>query len=65
MNHQSAVKFKKVSTHVLLTILLTACSTNTVLPKFFHEDGPSHDNFNHQTHRIVDANSQKSSNDLT
>ena len=64
MNHQSAVKFRKVSTHVLLTILLTACSTNTVQHSRNSSMKMAHHTtiLNHQTHRLVDANSQSSSN---
>lgn len=64
MGFQIVMEYIKVSTPVLLTFLLTACYTNTVQHSLNSATKMAHHNIilNHQTHRIVDANSQNSSN---
>ena len=63
MYHQSVVKLKIFSTHVFLTILLTACSTNVAQHSRNSSMKMAHHTIilNHQTHRLVDANNQNSS----
>lgn len=64
MGNQRTVKVMRISTYVLLTVLLTACSTNTAQQARNSSTKMAHHTtiLNHQTHRIIDANSQNSSN---
>ena len=60
---QSGKKLNKISTSVLLTILLTGCSTNTA--QYFGSSSMkmAHHTtiLDHKTHRSVNGNSQSSS----
>ena len=60
---QRAITLETVLTHVLLTILLTGCSTNTA--QYFGSSSMkmAHHTtiLNHQTHRLLDATSKNSS----
>lgn len=60
---RSAISLEKVLTRVLLTILLTGCSTNTT--QYFGSSSMkmAHHTtiLNHQTHRLLDATGKNSS----
>ena len=60
---QSLIRFKKVSVHVLLMILLTGCSTHTARYIGSTSTKMAHHTtiLDHQTHRSSDASSQASS----
>ena len=60
---QRSRRLKKISTNVLLAILLTGCSTNTA--QYFGSSSMkmAHHTtiLNHQTHRLLDATGKNSS----
>ena len=61
---ESRIRSTKVWTSVFLAILLTGCSTNTAQNFGSSSMKMAHHTIilGHQTHRLVDANSQNSSN---
>ena len=63
MFYQRVMESMRVSTYILVTILLTACSTNTAQHSRNSAMMMAHQTtiLNHQTHRIIDADTQKSS----